>query len=215
MQGNIVPPFHCVYKIHGVRMTPSKRRGSRCLANTLQPPSIVENEYLDTSSLEQLPSNSSLDSHSGDETPVSSKLSSCDSLDSELVRSAMEHLDLDEDEEDFEDEGITEDLEDGFTEELYRVTVADFETGLNYKIDDVRVRRRQLPRQLSCQLRSEQLTFTSEAAFKGQLADRILIEQMGPSFVDQGLVVFKGRVAFKYQDQLCYPVSVNGSQWCL
>ncbi len=127
----------------------------------------------------------------------------------------MARLDLDD--EDEVDEGVCWDEDSEDTEdEFYAVCVADLETGLVYRLDRVRAWRSAPgvhPR--SCRLRSRQLRFDSDQCYRGARADGVLMRQLGPSFVDKGLKVYRGRVAFRYQDQLCYPVTVDGSQWCL
>ncbi len=153
----------------------------------------------------------------------------------------MKKLDLDttetEEEEDEEDEAVgeeegEEDAEDDGSE-VFKVTVVDYETGLDYKLDRVKVVskaagegtkfanfqqslcRLQVRRNSDCEIRSPHLTFSSDKCFRGAFADRVLVNQLGPSFVDRDLRVFRGSVSFRYSYQPCKAVSVHESQWCL
>ncbi len=71
----------------------------------------------------------------------------------------------------------------------------------------------------SCEMTSERLSFRSDKCFRGASADRLLVNQLGgpSSFVDQGLKVFRGAVAFRYLDPLCRPIEdvEEQSKWCL
>lgn len=194
-QGNILPPKHCVYKIMGnridtVKETSTKATPSPADSGYASPPKNLE--ALNAEERQSYKSFSSTSSNSDSD------------LDPDLVQAVMDQWDL-EDDSDFEDG------ENPPNVEFYRVTVADFETGINYRLNGVKVIRRNS----ECEIKSDKLKFKSEKCLKGALADQALVNQMGPSFADQNLTVFKGDVTFKYQDQVCNPVEVNESKWCL
>ena len=62
---------------------------------------------------------------------------------------------------------------------------------------------------------SKQLRFEANQSFFGTTADLMVNSQLGPSFVELGLRVYKGELRFAYKDPVCFPVTVEASQWCL
>ena len=62
---------------------------------------------------------------------------------------------------------------------------------------------------------SKQIRFEASQSFHGTSADLFVNSQLGPSFVELGLRVYKGELRFAYKDPVCFPVTVEASQWCL
>jgi len=121
--------------------------------------------------------------------------SEADSIDSELVRIALENIDLDEDE----------------CEASYDVTIFDFETGMNHSVQGVEgtISSEQ------CCLTGGNFTFQSSTCSRGARADVIISNHMGPGLIDRNLLAFQGDLSFTYNDLICYPTTVSDSQWCL
>jgi len=121
--------------------------------------------------------------------------SEVDSIDSELVRIAMENIDLDDDE----------------CEACYDVTIFDFETGMNHSVEGVQG----VISSDQCTLTGDNLSFQSTSSSRGARADVIISKHMGTGLIDRNLFAFQGDLSFTYNDLICYPTTVSDSQWCL
>jgi len=190
-QGIVNPPHHAIFRISGKKKTSTEEEDEdEDIANLSGRANSTADSVIST------PSDSSNVNEEEEEDG--------DSIDSELVRRALDKLDMEEQEE--EDLAT---MEDG--QEKYTTTVFDFETGQHHRLEDVRL----ASTKDSASLSSARLKFTSERCFRGAAADCVLVEQFGPSFADSGLLAFRGRVQFDYADKLCYPVALAATQWCM
>ena len=113
-------------------------------------------------------------------------------VDSEIVAEAISQL---------ENEETEAQVEPDLDTFYYKVSLTDLETGMNYQLDKVQVSLSEC----QCQISSEALSFASKFAVRGRQANLVLIEQFGPSFVDQNLCVFEGQAAFTYDETVYCP----------
>lgn len=120
--------------------------------------------------------------------------STCGSLDSSLVQSAMERLNLELD-----------------NEATYNVYVKDYETGLEHNIKDVTYTMDDD----TLRLESENLQFCSNNTLKGSRADVAIAKNLTPRLAQMGLTAFVGELKMTYRDEPCFPVTPDASQWCL
>ncbi|XP_023331086.1 uncharacterized protein LOC111703390 [Eurytemora carolleeae] len=94
---------------------------------------------------------------------------------------------------------------------LFDMNLFDYETGLNHKIKDaVSVLEEE-----SLRFEHNNLQFQSTSTIRGNRADTVICTNIGPSLVEQGFIVFRGGLKMIYEDQPCYPVPLQSSQWCL
>jgi len=121
-----------------------------------------------------------------------------DSFDSELVRSSIQNLSLED-------------------ELVYRVTIGDYETGLTHTLQSVTC----TISSDTCNMRSESedMEFKSSSCSKGYKADKVILSRMGQDLTGNNMRVFQGTFRYTYDDMVCYPVDSNFSQshgqWCL
>jgi len=97
--------------------------------------------------------------------------SESDSLDPEIVREALENLGIDED------------------ELQYKVSIMDYETGINHSLENVSCSI------LSdiCQMNSDDLSFSSSSCSKGARADMVILRSIGQTLTDSNMLVFQLR----------------------
>ena len=97
--------------------------------------------------------------------------SDSDSLDPEIVREALENLGIDEDE-----------LE-------YKVSIMDYETGINHSLETVSC---SIVADV-CQMTNNDLSFTSSSCSKGARADLVILRSIGQTLTDNNMMVFQVR----------------------
>lgn len=175
-QGSIVNETkrHMVYSITG-----RLRRDSNT-ANEDQEQAEQELTGLDITGPQLGSSAGSLSSDGDQLTPPSE----ADSLDSDLVRAAMENFGL-------EDEELA-----------YTVSIVDHETGTNHALKNVYCSM------LSdvCSLSNDDLSFSSSGRFKGAGADMVIQRNIGTSLTKNNMVVFQGSICYTFDDMICYPM---------
>jgi len=163
----------------------------------------------------QTPDRSSLSSCSSTSTPIlTSSPVSCpshldstdydqpspseiDSLDSELVRVAIENFNLDEDD----------------CDALYDIAIMDYETGINHSVKGAGC-------QMSsdtCRLMGDTINFQADSCSKGAKADMVIHKNIGQALTEQNMIVFQGSFTYTYSDMICFPVPLEEGrgQWCL
>ncbi len=105
------------------------------------------------------------------------------------------------------DSGLNLKLDEDFDDDIessYRVTLYDFETGRLHELKGVRVLQSGDESELT--IASEQMAFRTAESFHGRRADRLLVRLMGPEFAGQRLSVYRGRIEFRYRDEICVPI---------
>jgi len=188
-QGNIVNPQSDTFTIRGRLINESSdvdiiEKETEEKYNLCQENSLV----FDSSS-----PNNSLISDDSMLTPPSDN----DSFDSELVRSTIQSLSLED-------------------ELVYRLTIGDYETGLTHTLQSVSCTLSSD----TCNMRSENedMEFKSNSCSKGVKADKVILSRMGQDLTGNNMRVFQGSFRYKYDDMVCYPVSQESEsqgQWCL
>lgn len=141
----------------------------------------------------QLGSSAGSSSSDGDQLTMTPP-SEAGSLDSELVREAMESLELEE-------------------EELsYKVTIADHVTGTTHALKNVYCSMMSD----GCSLKNDDLSFSSSGRFKGAKADMVIQRIIGRSLTKNNMIVFQGSISYTYDDITSYSMeSQSPGQWPL
>eukprot|EP00092_Neocalanus_flemingeri_P068898 GFUD01084307.1.p1 GENE.GFUD01084307.1~~GFUD01084307.1.p1 ORF type:complete len:247 (-),score=74.91 GFUD01084307.1:107-847(-) len=185
-QGNIISPTEDAYTISGRR---------KSVSSTLHPAT----EHAGSSDQSSPPIlTSTLVCCSTTQTSLGSgdSPSDIDSLDSELVRAAIENFTLDEYDCDV----------------LYDIAIMDYETGVNHSLKSVGC-------QVSsdtCRLVGDMLSFQADTCNKGAMADMVIHKNIGQALTEQNMIVFQGAFSYTYRDLICFPIPQGGQgQWCL
>jgi len=141
-----------------------------------------------------LPHQAMLDSSDCGDQPSPSDI---DSLDSELVRVALENFSLEEDDSDV----------------LYDVAIMDYETGMNHSVKAVEC---QVSEDI-IKLMGDTLIFQAETCSKGAKADMVIHKNIGQALTDKNMIVFQGSLQYTYSDMVCFPIpqEEGQGQWCL
>jgi len=217
-QGNIISATEDAYTISGKRTShPAKLNHATISPVALSPsalsPSTIFPTTLNTiTELGNSPNLQTDSSSSSTSSPVNCQPyqarqdsqdyeqpspSDIDSLDSELVRVALENFSLEEDDFDA----------------LYDVAIMDYETGMNHSVKGVEF---QVSADI-CKLRGDTLTFQADTCIKGAMADMVIHKNIGQALTDQNMIVFQGCVQYSYSDLVCFPIAQEEGQgqWCL
>lgn len=199
-QGNVISRTDDAYTVYGRKRLDRQGRFDRPPPHRLTSCREDSEESAGDSSSSSSGGASLPHSRSGD-SPVAcscspdDQASVCDSLDSELIREAMESLEL-----------------SLVAEGQYNVTIIDYETGLNHHFKGVCL---MMEGGDSLTLESEQLSFSSTTSYKGNKADVVITSSIGPSLAEIGMTVFRGEMRVNYTEEPCYPVTLDESRWCL
>jgi len=195
-KGNIISKTEDAYTISGRRRSSSNQRLDSVseLIEPVEQSGIFFNNSANLSAPTSSPLSCSIiqPSENSSESP-----SDIDSLDSELVRVAIESFNLEEDD----------------CDALYDISILDYETGMNHSIKGVSA-------QMSsdgCRLVGDSLSFRSDNVNKGAGADMVIQKNLGQALTGRNLIVFQGDFEFTYSDMVCFPVSQEeaSGQWCL
>jgi len=185
-QGNVISPTEDAYTVTGRRRSLAHFNKDASRKTSFQTNSSESTVF--ESQEGSFPYSNSLE---GD---LSRKSSFCDSLDSELVRVALETFQFEEE-----------------CEAYYDITIVDFETGMEHNVQGVSFEILSK----KCSLSGDSLAFSSSSCSRGSKADMVLTKFMGPKLSDQNLLVFQGPFTYVYNDLTCYPTSAKTSNWCL
>ena len=199
-QGNINPFFHCIVHFSGVRVRRqmngedeeiNRRRRIPCQSISSESSSNDSNSLTDQ------------DANDGRGLPLLNDELKQDEVVNSLAMSGSRCANRDE-------MGDGDDEDDGTDKDVYSVNVSDFETGQVYQVDGVRVTRSADGGDLSIDTDGEadkKLSFVTLEYFGGgRKADRLLAGLLGAQFVGQKLPVYRGKIVFRYRDQLCVPI---------
>jgi len=191
-QGNIISNTEDAYTISGRKCSTSCRLDS--VSELLEP---LGTEHLTPDSPATTASSPMSSSYTNNSETCSVSPSEIDSLDSELVRAAIERFDLEDDD----------------CEVLYDISILDYETGMNHGVKGV-------TGNVSgdcCSLVGESLSFRSESVHKGAMAEMVIQKNLGQALQHRNMIVYQGELEFTYHDLACFPVyQEDGSgQWCL
>jgi len=190
-QGNIISDTEDAYTISG-------RKCSRLdsISEPLEPPG-TDHLAPNSDSPATIASSPLSSSFSNNSETCSVSPSEIDSLDSELVRAAIERFDLEDDD----------------SEVLYDISILDYETGMNHGVKGVTGNISGD----SCSLVGESFSFRSESVHKGAMAEMVIQKNLGQALQHRNMIVYQGELEFTYHDQACFPVyqEDNSGQWCL
>jgi len=196
-KGNIISNTEDAYTISGRRVSVSHPRlGS--VSELLEPLSHPDPvEHLGHSTSPATIASSPMSCSNTCSEDYSDSPSEIDSLDSELVRVAIESFSL----------------EDEDSDGLYDITILDYETGINHSVKGV---SGQISGE-SCSLLGESLSFRAGTVSKGAMADMVIQKNLGQALTERNMVVFQGELEFTYSDMICFPVAQGegSGQWCL
>jgi len=190
-QGNIISDTEDAYTISGRKCSrldsisePLEPLGTDHLAPNSDSPATIASSPLSSS-------------FSNNSETCSVSPSEIDSLDSELVRAAIERFDLEDDD----------------SEVLYDISILDYETGMNHGVKGVTGNISGD----SCSLVGESFSFRSESVHKGAMAEMVIQKNLGQALQHRNMIVYQGELEFTYHDQACFPVyqEDNSGQWCL
>jgi len=208
-QGNIVSASGDSYEINGTKCRQCSSSSSSSSSSYAGSPRYGKNYTGDAYELPQQsqagPAGQTSQRDSNRRTSCSSTASpnsideeesSCGSLSSSLVQSAMERLNLEE-------------LDSAACS--YNVYIKDYETGLEHNIKDVAYSMEED----TLRLESNNLQFSSSSMLKGTRADVAIAKNLTPQLVHMGLTAFVGDLKMTYVDEPCFPVTPDASQWCL
>jgi len=194
-KGNIISTTEDAYTISGrIPSTSSPRLNS--VSELLEP--LDHQHHISSSASPTTIASSPMScSYTNNSETCSQSPSEIDSLDSELVRAAIERFDLEEDDSDV----------------LYDISVLDYETGMNHGVKGV-------TGHISgdrCVLVGESLSFRSDNVSKGAMAEMVIQKSLGQALANRNMIVYQGDFEFTYSDMVCFPVyqEDGAGQWCL